>query len=214
MDFDSIGFDLDGTLWSAIPATVRAWQEVAREDGVYIPTEDDMAGVMGLNREDLMNKIYPELTEDKKIEFFFKASDRSKKYLREQGGILYENLEPALEKLSKRYKLYIVSNCEEGYIESFLDYHELNGYFADFECAGMKSLTKGELIGNVLKRNGFKFSIYVGDTVGDFNAAADAGLDFIFAKYGFGSVENVKYELNKFDDLPELIENIKTEEKK
>ena len=40
-------------------------------------------------------------------------------YLAEHGGILYPKLEETLQKLSEKYPLFIVSNCQDGYIQSF-----------------------------------------------------------------------------------------------
>jgi len=208
MKYDSIGFDLDGTLWSSIPAITIAWDEVAAEYNVTPPSEQDMMGVMGLNRIDLMNKLFPGMGDKDKEDFFVRATQRCEVILNRQGGILYDKLEATLSKLCKKYKLYIVSNCQEGYIESFLNYHRLNDYFLDFECAGTKNLTKAQLISGVLRRNNFKNSIYVGDTQGDYNAATEAGIDFVFAEYGFGRVDNCKYKVNCFENIIKIIEEI------
>ncbi|MBP9987920.1 MAG: HAD family hydrolase, partial [Ruminococcus sp.] len=100
---------------------------------------------------------------------------------------------------------YIVSNCQEGYIDNFLDYHKLRKYFVDYECAGTKDCSKGELIKLVLSRNNFKSSIYVGDTQGDRNAAKEAEIPFIFAAYGFGQVDSTDFTINKFSDMVNFV---------
>lgn len=41
-------------------------------------------------------------------------------YLGEYGATLYDKLEDTLKELSKNHKLFIVSNCQDGYIECFL----------------------------------------------------------------------------------------------
>ena len=38
-------------------------------------------------------------------------------------------------------------------------------------------------------KNNIKSAAYVGDTQGDADAASFAGIDFIFAQYGFGDVK-------------------------
>ena len=84
----------------------------------------------------------------------------------------------------------MVSNCKDGYIQAFLDYYRLHEIFPDFESAGATGLTKGENIALVLSRNGFTTdeALYVGDTIWDMEASMKAGVDFLHAAYGFGSV--------------------------
>ncbi|MDD6293931.1 MAG: HAD family hydrolase, partial [Eubacteriales bacterium] len=51
------------------------------------------------------------------------------------------------------------------------------------------------------ERNNIKNAAYVGDTQGDANAAKIAGIDFIYAEYGFGNVEEYTFAIKKFKDL-------------
>ena len=206
MKFDSIGFDLDGTLWSAVAANTDGWNIVASEYGVPMKSEDDIKGVMGLNRLDLMNKLYPDMPFETQMDFFVKATDASDLILKQKGGVLYDKVESTLEKLSESAKLYIVSNCQDGYIETFLEFHRLGKYFCDYECAGTKDCSKGVLIKQVIERNGFKNSVYIGDTQGDRNAAKEAEVPFIFAEYGFGSVDSYEFKIDKFEDIPLVVQ--------
>ena len=109
-------------------------------------------------------------------------------YLSEHGATLYNKLEDTLERLSKKYKLFIVSNCQDGYIESFFKSHKLEKYFIDYECPGRTGLAKAENIKLIVERNNLKNPVYVGDTQGDAKAAKDANIPFIYANYGFGDV--------------------------
>lgn len=202
---ESIGFDLDGTLWSSLDSITEAWDETAREYSLREPTYDEVKGVMGLNRRDLMNKLFPDLNDSVQDEFFDLAAEKSDKLLNERGGILFDGLEETLSQLSKKYKLYIVSNCQEGYIETFLRFHKLGKYFCDFQCSGNRGFSKGQNILDVIERNGFKSSVYLGDTQGDRDAARQAGVPFIFAEYGFGTVDDFDYSINNFKELLEII---------
>src|SRR5690606_15011938 len=92
--------------------------------------------------------------------------------LSHRGGQLYNGVQAVLSELEKKYKLYIVSNCQAGYIESFYAYHnELNRYFLDYENPGRTGLSKGENIKLIMERNNLHNSIYIGDTEGDHQAA-------------------------------------------
>ena len=59
---------------------------------------------------------------------------------------VYQNLENILIKLKEKYKLAIVSNCADGYIEAFLNSSGLAKYFDDYLPAGKYRLEKGEAI--------------------------------------------------------------------
>ncbi len=89
----------------------------------------------------------------------------------EHGATLYDKLEDTLKVLSKKYKLFIVSNCQDGYIETFMKFYNLDKYFVDFECPGRTNLSKAENIKIVIERNNLKHPVYVGDTQMDCDAA-------------------------------------------
>ena len=50
--------------------------------------------------------------------------------------------------------------------------------------------------------------VYVGDTLNDYNSAHEAGIDFIFAKYGFGDVPEAKKTIAKPRDLIRIYEEL------
>lgn len=205
MIYDSIGFDLDGTLWNSLGAITEAWDITAKEFDKPLPSREKMQSVMGLNRKDLMDKLFPGMDDKIQNDFFERSTEICDKLIRTKGGVLYDNLEQTLIELSKKVKLYIVSNCQNGYIEAFLDFHKLGKYFCDYECSGTKCLPKGENIKLVIERNNFKNSIYVGDTQGDKNAAILANVPFVFAEYGFGNVDSYDFIIKKFDEIKELV---------
>lgn len=205
MKFDSIGFDLDGTLWNSLDAITEAWVQTAIKFNVPVPTKDEVAGALGLNKVDLMNKLYPSMDFETQMLFFDEAAELCNDILAEKGGILFDNLEETLDELSKHFKLYIVSNCQDGYIESFYKAHKLDKYFCDFENPGERCISKGENIKTVLKRNGFKNSIFVGDTQGDANAAKFAGIPFVYVTFGFGSVESPDYTIDSYPEILNIV---------
>lgn len=106
-----------------------------------------------------------------------------------------------LESLSQKYKLFIVSNCQEGYIEAFYNYHQLETYFIDYENPGRTGLSKGENIKLIIERNQLKSPVYIGDTLGDQQAAKAAGIPFVYANYGFGEVEEYDYIIHSLREL-------------
>jgi len=103
--------------------------------------------------------------------------------------------------LKKSYTLYIVSNCQDGYIQAFLNYHKMWDYFEDFECSGKTGRFKGENIKLIIDRNNLDKAIYVGDTQGDLNAANFALIPFVYASYGFGVIDRDAISINGFSEI-------------
>ncbi|WP_099205451.1 HAD family hydrolase [Scatolibacter rhodanostii] len=208
MKFDSVIFDLDGTLWDATQAIADSWVPVLTDSPLVerIPTLADYESVMGLEPKPLMKKLFPQLNWIDAEPIWKKACIAELEYLNQHGANLYENLEEILAALSAHVKLIIVSNCNEGYIESFLHAHKLESYFIDIECAGNTGLPKSENIKLVVERNKLKNPVYVGDTLWDYEAAIAAKVPFIHAAYGFGEVPEVP-ALSKPTDLIPLILN-------
>lgn len=205
--FDSIGFDLDGTLWSSMNCITSSWQRVAEGYNLPLPTDEQIRSVMGLNRIDLMNRLFPNMNKNLSEKFFDEATVACVGELREHGGILYDGVEETLAELSKHFKLYIVSNCQESYMDAFLSYHKLGKYFCDTVFENPETLSKGENIKEVITKHDFKNSLYIGDTQGDKNAASLADIPFGFAAYGFGTVDGYDYKFDSFRDILKLIKN-------
>ena len=107
-----------------------------------------------------------------------------------------------MQKLNETYPLYIVSNCQAGYIEAFLDHYGFWNYFKDIECYGNNLRQKGENIRLLAERNGLDEAVYVGDIQGDYDASMHAGVGFIHAAYGFGKIDTEVLKINSFSELP------------
>ncbi|HZG72472.1 MAG TPA: HAD-IA family hydrolase, partial [Chondromyces sp.] len=164
-------------------------------------TREDLTGLMGLQIEEIGKKLFPDLDENTQKQIMEECCALENDYLEEHGGVLYDNIENVLSILSEKYKLFIVSNCQAGYIEAFYKYHQLEKYFLDYENPGRTGLSKGENIQLIMERNNLSQPVYVGDTEGDLKAARYAGIPFVYAKYGFGKVGEYDYAINKFDEL-------------
>ena len=100
------------------------------------------------------------------------------------------------------YHLYIVSNCQAGYIEAFLDYFSFHDLFEDTCCFGDNGKPKGQNIHLLYEKNKLDAAVYVGDIQGDYDATMEAGLPFIHAAYGFGEIAK---PVEKIDTLSDLV---------
>ncbi len=199
---DSIIFDLDGTLWDASETVVRAFNDSIVEIGFDINLSSlDIRNFSGMKMDDIFSQHFDFVPKEKLQDFENIYSTKEKMYLNESGGKLFPNIRETLEKLNKTHRLFIVSNCLSGYIESFLDFYELNSYFDDFECFGNDGLSKDENIRLIIRRNSLLNPVYVGDTIWDKESSEKAGVDFIYAAYGFGNIEDPKCRIENFEDL-------------
>ena len=179
-------FDMDGTLWDSADGVAKSWTQVIHNEykkDMDI-TEADVKSVMGKTMDVIAQIVFPELDKEAQQVLLEKCCDWENEYLRRNGGKLFPKLEDTLKKLKEQYHLYIVSNCQSGYIEAFLDYYNFGQYFEDIECYGNNEKSKGDNIRLVMERNGLEQTIYVGDIQGDYDATMQAGAAFIHAKYG------------------------------
>ncbi len=203
-------FDMDGTLWDSAKAVAESWTEVVARE--YTPerviTEDEIKRVMGLTMDKLAAQIFPELSESRRLQLLDVCGREENEYLRTHGAIVYPKVEETFQRLKEKYHLYIVSNCQSGYIEAFLEYYGYGRYIEDIECYGNNGLVKGDNIRKVVERNHLTKAVYVGDIQGDYDASMQAGVEFIHAGYGFGTVDANVPEITAFEELPKVVESV------
>lgn len=205
----NIIFDLDGTLWDSSKTIFIAWKKLFSKYNISLELEE-IQSLMGLTINDIKEYfiISKNISEPMADKILKESENFEMNEINKNGGVLYNDVENTLKELSKNNKLYIVSNCESWYIESFLNYFDLSKYFKDTECAGNTKKDKKYNIELLIKRNNLKNCIYVGDTIKDMEASFYNKIKFVYASYGFGNVDEYTYKLNKFSDLIELCKNI------
>ena len=200
----AILFDLDGTLWDSADGVSRAWSSVLRQNGH--PEGITVAGVhalMGKQMDEIARRLFPDRSATEQAALLEECCAEEHAVLAREGGVLYPRLVETLTGLKKDYFLAVVSNCQSGYIETFLAAHRLEACFDDIECYGNTGLSKGENIALLARRNGLA-AVYVGDTQGDCDAAHAAGVPFIHAAYGFGTVEG-EFSISALEELPAFL---------
>lgn len=203
---DSIIFDLDGTMWDTTEDAAHIWTDIVKR---YPEVTDEITApklksLYGLPLIDIAEKLFTSVPVERGVEIMRVCVKEQCPYLTEHGGILIGNIEDTLKKLSGTYRLFIVSNCEDGYIQSFLAGHGFEQYFTDFACPGTTGLLKADNIRLMVNRHQLNHPLYVGDTYGDQTAADEAGVLFAYASYGFGTATRYDYKLSSFEELAEL----------
>lgn len=178
---------MDGTLWDASEEVAHSWQEAIQASTITdkVLTKEDFMRVMGKPMDELIEVLFPELSKAEQNELLEDCCKVENAYLQEKGAKLYPGIEQMLADLKKEYFLAIVSNCQCGYIEAFLEHYGFGKYIDDIQCFGMNEVPKGENIRLVAERNHLEDAVYVGDIQGDYDASKAAGVKFIHAAYGF-----------------------------
>jgi phosphoglycolate phosphatase len=200
---------LDGTLWDSTKEVAVSWNEVKDKypevtDGI---TAEKLKGLFGLLLNDIAVRLFKSVPRERAIEIINECCEHENEYLAIHGADLYPGIEQIIKELYKNYKLFIVSNCQEGYIQCFFKAHPyLEKYFIDYEYPGRSGKAKADNIKLVIERNNLKNPVYVGDTAGDANAAKEANVPFIYARYGFGQVDEY---MDVIDSPLELLKKIK-----
>ena len=206
---DSIIFDVDGTLWDTTHVVADAWNEVVRSEtslDLSIPPQK-LKTLFGKTMPDIAAILFPEEPKENQLRLIDLCCQREEEALRKKSGALYPQLESVLTQLAARLPLFLVSNCQAGYIETFLDCTGFAPYITDHLCPGDTGEGKAENIREIIRRHHLKSPVYVGDTDGDYQAVKSAGdsIPFIFASYGFGFVENPDYVITCPADLLSLL---------
>ena len=204
---DSIIFDVDGTLWDSTESVARSWNLAIQEKSSLnlTITEEALEKVFGKTMTEIADTLFSCLPEEERMKLLEVCFQYENRYLETHPGKLYDGVTDTLAVLSGQYPLFIVSNCQKGYIEVLLRTCSLEPFIKDHLCFGETQTSKGQTILTLMKRNGLKNPVYVGDTRGDADACAEAGIPFIFAGYGFGDVPDAKMRISKFTDLKDLV---------
>lgn len=210
MKADALIFDLDGTLWDASASCAMAWNKALENKGVkdFVITQQMAHAFAGKQMDDIFSRYFTFLPVEQYDEMSAAYAEEERFHMKNFGGKLYPGVKEQLQLLSEKYPLFIVSNCLTGYIENFLDQHRLGNLFADYECIGVTGKPKAENIALIISRNELTKAVYIGDTIGDFEAAEKNSLPFIYAEYGFGEVSDAVYAINNFTELEEVLKKM------
>lgn len=203
----AIIFDLDGTLWDSTGCACDIWNNILakHEDISFSMTPEIAASLMGKTMDETGAYLFPDMSESGRKKIMDEFSVAEVEYLYENGAVLYDGVKQTLQQLSTCFDLYIVSNCQNGYVSAFLHAHKFKSFFKDIEMSGRTGMDKGHNIKLIMERNHIKKAVYVGDTESDERAAAYAGIPFIWAKYGFGKAHTPDAVIGSVTERPEAV---------
>lgn len=207
MKFESLIFDIDGTLWDSRALVAQGYNIQLRAEGLehLCVTAEDLKPLFGKVMTEIADVILAEIPLPERYALMDRCMETENKYLHENPcEIGYPNIRSTMELLAKKHRLFIVSNSQCGYPELCIRKLGLDGLITGHMCFGDTGTEKGETIRRLMARHGIENAAYIGDTEGDRQAAQQAGIPFIFAAYGFGEPAQWDGKIDKFEELLKL----------
>jgi len=199
---DSLIFDMDGTLWDAVDTYAYSWTEVLKENGINKTlTRLDLQSYMGMEMKKIFEELLPDSSPQLQEKLYKDIIKKEHEVIAQMGGNIYPNVMEGLEQLSTKYKLFMLSNCQEGGIKDFMNYTETKYLFTDYMEYGMNFQPKHVNLKILIDRHNLRSPMYIGDTDSDRKQCELAHVPFVFVSWGFGNTDT--YNL-RFDTMKEL----------
>ena len=188
MRYESLIFDIDGTLWDSRALVAEGYNQQLHDEGLddYFVDAQRLRPLFGKVMTAIADELFPHLPPEKRYGLMERCMERENRYLAEnECRIGYEGIKETLEYLSQTHRLFIVSNSQQGYPELCIRKLGLEKLISGHLCFGDTGTTKGQTIKALMERHGIHSAIYIGDTQGDYEATLEAGIPFLWADYGF-----------------------------
>lgn len=210
--YDTVIFDLDGTLLNTLEDLADGVNHVLRENGYPQRTLEEVRHFVGNGIRKLMERALPENVTGEQFEEVF---EQFRTYYTENCQIktrAYEGILELLADLKKQgYAMAIVSNKNQSAVT------QLNAlYFGEWigtaigQKDGIRKKPAPDTVLQALKILGKEkeHTLYVGDSEVDFQTAQNAGMDCVLVSWGFRTQEELKSfaPLARIDRPQELLE--------
>lgn len=206
--FDGLILDIDGTIWNTTGIVSVAWNKAIDISGYKVKKVNAqiLQKEFGKTMNVIAQDLWPELSDsDRDILLSHCCTEEQIALRNNELDICYSGVIDSIKKISLALNVYIVSNCQNGYIELMLEKTGLSDYVKDFECYGRTGKGKAENILMLAARNSVKNPVYVGDTQGDCDACLQISVPFIWASYGFGIASTYIEKINSFPELQSVL---------
>ncbi len=208
----AILFDFDGVVVDTYEHTIYCFQLTLKHYNKKVPNREDFQGLLGLTTFGIIKGLLPEESEDKLEEMlgYYKiVSDKNIRMI-----TLFNGAKEVIQKLSRNYKLAIVSSRRTESVHKLLKLHQLHQYFLVIIAREDIHHHKPHPEGITIALSGLKVkpeeSVYIGDTWVDVETAHNAGMPCILIA-NFENNFGADYHILKISELPELITQISKE---
>ena len=208
MNFESLIFDIDGTLWDSRALVAEGYNAQLEKEGLrhLFVNPEILATVFGKTMTEIADILLAELPEADRYPTLERCMASEDVYLAKYSSeaIAYPGVKKTLEELSRKYRLFIVSNSQSGYPQLVIEKLGLEHLIRGHLCFGDTGTCKGETILRLMREHGISSACYIGDTLGDQEAADYAGIPFVHCTFGFGQAEHCIAAVDRFEELLNL----------
>ena len=216
-----LAFDIDGTIYDAgniLEESFRLGIEsfIRRGNGgdLHIPTRGEITATLGYPLPEIFKQLFPLIDESRREELSVKWTENLVDRIRAKKGMLIDGVEETIKKLnSMNCNMLVASNGAREYVEAVLETYDLKKFFSEpFIYSEGAVKNKTDIIGCYIKKNPGLILILIGDRSTDLSAAKDNGIPFIgcaFGHAGADEIEDEKYIVNDFREIPEMVKKIK-----
>ena len=204
MNYESLIFDIDGTLWDSRALVAEGYNIQLKAEGLdhLCVTAEDLKPLFGKVMTEIADVILATIPEDRRYDLMERCMDTENKYLEEnECRIGYPGIKETVAQLSKKYRLFIVSNSQCGYPELCMEKLGLTPYIEGHMCFGDTGTSKGKTIRTLMAKHNITSCAYVGDTQGDYEATVEAEVPFVWCTYGFGVPAGYEAKIDQFEEL-------------
>ena len=207
MNYESLIFDIDGTLWDSRQLVAEGYNIQLEKEGLQhlFVTAEDLRPLFGKVMTEIADTILASIAPSERYDLMERCMKTENDYLfANECKIGYPNVKETLAELSKKHRLFIVSNSQRGYPELCIEKLGLGDYIEGHLCFGDTGTSKGKTIRTLIEKHNIGSCIYIGDTQGDLEACKEAGIPFIFCAYGLGNADSYDAKIDSIDELLEM----------
>lgn len=207
MNYESLIFDIDGTLWDSRALVAEGYNIQLNKEGLsrYCITAETLKPLFGRVMTEIADVLFADFPEKERYALMARCMEMENRHLRENPcHIGYPGVRETMEALAKTHRLFIVSNSQQGYPELCISKLGLTGCITGHLCFGDTGTSKGKTIRTLMEKYNITSCAYIGDTQGDYEATVEAGVPFLWASYGFGTPAGYAGKIDSFEDLLKL----------
>ena len=207
MKYESLIFDIDGTLWDSRALVAEGYNIQLKKEGLdhLCITAEDLRPLFGKIMTEIGDILFASIPVPERYELLDRCSESEGRHLHSNPcDVGFPGVKETLAQLSKTHRLFIVSNSQCGYPELVIEKLGLQYYIQGHMCFGDTGTTKGKTIRTLMEKHNIESCVYIGDTQGDYEATLEAKVPFIFCGFGFGNPEGYDAKLDCFADLLKL----------
>ena len=201
-NIDALIFDMDGTLWNATHSYAKVWNATCQGLGIDASfSGSDLMKYMGMSLDEILEHLLGDTVNVEKSVFLKLLGENENNMMPSLGGVLYDGVSEGLTALSKRYRLFMLSNCSARGLVNFTAFTGTTCLFEGLLAQGERPVSKSENLRYMKQHYSLQNPIYVGDTQADCDQAHDASIAFAFAKWGFGTCTSADLCFDSFSSL-------------